>query len=95
MVWAGISLGDHTDLHLFHGGNLIGERYCDAILDAYVKPYADAIGNDFILVDDNDLTELCLLRIILRVKVWSEWNGQLNLHTLIRQNMFGTTLADK
>ncbi|GBM87397.1 hypothetical protein AVEN_168645-1 [Araneus ventricosus] len=51
MVWAGISLGGHTDLHVFHGGTLIGVRYRDEILN----PYAGAISNDFILMDDNVL----------------------------------------
>lgn len=53
MVWAGISLGGHTDLHVFHGGTLTGVRYRDEILDPYVRPYAAAIGNDFLLMDDN------------------------------------------
>ena len=38
---------------MFHGGNLTGVRYRDKILDAYVRPYAAAIGNYFILMDDN------------------------------------------
>ncbi|GBN10864.1 hypothetical protein AVEN_81795-1 [Araneus ventricosus] len=53
MVWAGISLGCHTDLHVFHGGTLTGVRYRDEILDPYVRPFAGAIGNDFSLMDDN------------------------------------------
>ncbi|GBM11186.1 hypothetical protein AVEN_133919-1 [Araneus ventricosus] len=53
MVWAGISLGGHIDLHVFHGGTLTGVRYRDEILDPYVRPYAGAIRNDFILMDDN------------------------------------------
>ncbi|GFY08870.1 transposable element Tcb2 transposase [Trichonephila clavipes] len=53
LVWAGISLGGHTDLHVFHGGTVTGLRYRDEILDTYVRPYAAAIGNDFILMDDN------------------------------------------
>ncbi|GBL94925.1 Transposable element Tcb2 transposase [Araneus ventricosus] len=53
MVWAGISLGGHTDLHVFHGETLTGVRYRDEILDPYVRPYASAIGNDFSLMDDN------------------------------------------
>ncbi|GFU02209.1 transposable element Tcb2 transposase [Trichonephila clavipes] len=53
LVWAGISLGGHTDLHVFHGGTVTGLRYRDEILDPYVLPYAAAIGNDFILMDDN------------------------------------------
>ncbi|GBN29792.1 hypothetical protein AVEN_136005-1 [Araneus ventricosus] len=73
MVWAGISLGGHTDLHVFHGETLTGVRYRDEILDPYARTYAFVIGNDFILMDDNaDLTELCLLRTILSVKVWRE-----------------------
>ncbi|GFT10370.1 transposable element Tc3 transposase [Trichonephila clavipes] len=54
LVWAGISLGGHTtDLHVFHGGTVTGLRYREEILDPYVRPYAAAIGNDFILMDDN------------------------------------------
>ncbi|GFT19982.1 transposable element Tc3 transposase [Trichonephila clavipes] len=53
LVWAGISLGGHTDLHVFHGGTVTGLRYRDEILDPYVRPYAAAIGNDFILMVDN------------------------------------------
>ncbi|GFT31848.1 transposable element Tcb2 transposase [Trichonephila clavipes] len=53
LVWAGISLGGHTDLHVFHGGTVTGLRYWDETLDPYVRPYAAAIGNDFILMDDN------------------------------------------
>ncbi|GFW76511.1 transposable element Tcb2 transposase [Trichonephila clavipes] len=53
LVWAGISLGGHIDLHVFHGGTVTGLRYRDEILDSYVRPYAAAIGNDFILMDDN------------------------------------------
>ncbi|GBM14312.1 Transposable element Tcb2 transposase [Araneus ventricosus] len=55
-VWVGISLGGHTDLHAFHGGTLTGVRYRDEVLDPYVRPYAGAIGNDFILMDDNALS---------------------------------------
>ncbi|GFW93951.1 uncharacterized protein TNCV_4812691 [Trichonephila clavipes] len=53
MVWAGISLGSHTDLYVFQGGTRTGVRYRDEILDPYVRPYTGAIGNDFILMDDN------------------------------------------
>ncbi|GFU48077.1 uncharacterized protein TNCV_4020521 [Trichonephila clavipes] len=53
LVWAGISLGGHTDLHVFHGGTVTGLRYRDETLNPYVRPYAAAIGNDFILMDDN------------------------------------------
>ncbi|GFX79313.1 transposable element Tcb2 transposase [Trichonephila clavipes] len=48
MVWAGISLGGHTDLHVLQGGTLNDVRYRDEIIDPYVRSYAGAIGNDFI-----------------------------------------------
>ncbi|GFU95239.1 hypothetical protein TNCV_3712121, partial [Trichonephila clavipes] len=50
-------------------------------LDPYVRPYAAAIGNDFILMDDNAQNthhELGLLRVS-GGSVWNEWNGQLDL----------------
>ncbi|GFU65977.1 transposable element Tcb2 transposase [Trichonephila clavipes] len=52
MVWAGISLGVHTPLYVFQGGTLTDGRYRDEILDPYVRPYASAIGNDLIQMDD-------------------------------------------
>ncbi|GFU45779.1 transposable element Tcb2 transposase [Trichonephila clavipes] len=33
-------------------GTVTGLRYRDEILDPYVRPYAAAIGNDFILIND-------------------------------------------
>ena len=52
-VWAGFSLGGRTDLHVYDGGTVTGQRYRDEILEPYVKPYAGAVGQDFILMDDN------------------------------------------
>ncbi|GFT13086.1 transposable element Tcb2 transposase [Trichonephila clavipes] len=54
---AGISLGIHTNLHVLQGGTLTGVRYRDEILD----PYAGAIGNDFILMDDNARTHRAVI----------------------------------
>ncbi|GFW05521.1 transposable element Tcb2 transposase [Trichonephila clavipes] len=82
LVWAGISLGGHTDLHVFHGGTVTGLRYRDEILDPYVRPYAAAIGNDFILMDDNARPHRArIVEEYLRITVWNEWNGQLDLQT--------------
>jgi len=53
MVWAGISMQGKTELHIVENGTLTAERYCNEILDVYVRPYAGAIGQDFILMDDN------------------------------------------
>ena len=53
MVWAGISAQGKTDLHVIDNGTLKAGRYVNEILDVHVRPYAGAIGPDFILMDDN------------------------------------------
>ncbi|GBO18412.1 hypothetical protein AVEN_187095-1 [Araneus ventricosus] len=52
-VWGGISSGRHTDPHVFPRGTMNTQAYRDDILDAHVCPYASALGNDFLLQDDN------------------------------------------
>lgn len=52
LVWAGISLDGKTDLHIVNG-TMTGRRYIDEVLEPIVRPYAGAIGPDFILQDDN------------------------------------------
>jgi hypothetical protein len=34
-------------------GSVTGQRYRDEILAQYVVPYAGAVGQEFILMDDN------------------------------------------
>ena len=53
MVWAGISMHGKTDLHIIKNGTLTAVPYVNEILDVYVRPYAGAIGADFILMDNN------------------------------------------
>lgn len=53
MVWGGISLDGSTDLYVIRNGSLNALRYRDEILDPIVRPFAGAIGDDFILMDDN------------------------------------------
>ena len=53
MVWAGISRGGRTDLHIVMRGMMTDVRYRDEILDVYVAPYAGTIGPQFIVMDDN------------------------------------------
>lgn len=53
MVWGGISWDGRTDLLVLGRGMLTGERYRDEILDAHVRLYAGAIGENFVLMDDN------------------------------------------
>nr|CAH7750892.1 unnamed protein product [Callosobruchus chinensis] len=53
MVWAGISLEACTELYIISTGSLIAVRYIDEILQDFVVPYVDFIGNNFILMHDN------------------------------------------
>ena len=53
MVWAGISAQGKADLHVIDNGTLTALRYVNEILDVYVSPYAGAVGENFILMDDN------------------------------------------
>ncbi|GFY08092.1 transposable element Tcb2 transposase [Trichonephila clavipes] len=43
----------HTDLYIIRDEPLTARRYRDEILRPIVAPYAAAIGDDFILMDDN------------------------------------------
>ncbi|GBM13061.1 hypothetical protein AVEN_101910-1 [Araneus ventricosus] len=51
-VWGSISLSGRTDLHVFPRGTVNVQAFRDDILDAYVRPYAGAIGDDFLQKDD-------------------------------------------
>ena len=53
MIWAGISAQGKTDLLVIDNSTLTALRYVNDILDVYVRPYAGAIGENFILMDDN------------------------------------------
>ncbi|GFV74436.1 transposable element Tcb2 transposase [Trichonephila clavipes] len=53
LVYGGISIDGHTDLYINRDGPLTARRYRDEILRPNVDPYAAAIGDDFILIDDN------------------------------------------
>ncbi|GFV50077.1 transposable element Tcb1 transposase [Trichonephila clavipes] len=53
MVWAGISLGYRTDLHIFKRSSVTDVRYRDEVLEPIVRLYAAAFGPTFVLMDDN------------------------------------------
>ncbi|GFW39013.1 transposable element Tc1 transposase [Trichonephila clavipes] len=53
LVYGGISIDGRTDLYIIRDGPLTARRYRDEILRPIVVPYATAIGDDFILMDDN------------------------------------------
>ncbi|GFV41702.1 transposable element Tcb2 transposase [Trichonephila clavipes] len=53
LVYGGISIDGRTDVYIIRDGPLTARRYRDQILRLIVVPYAAAIGDDFILIDDN------------------------------------------
>ncbi|GFS76076.1 transposable element Tcb1 transposase [Trichonephila clavipes] len=53
LVYGGFSIDGCTDLYIIRDGPLTARRYSDEILRPIVVPYAAAIGDDFILMDDN------------------------------------------
>ncbi|GFY21125.1 transposable element Tcb1 transposase [Trichonephila clavipes] len=55
MVWAEISLGYRTDLHIFKRGSVTAVRYRDEVLGPIVRLCAAAVGLTFVLIDDNAL----------------------------------------
>ncbi len=53
MVWGGICLDGRTDLVVIDGGALTVVRYRDEVLEPVVRPFAGALGQDFVLMHDN------------------------------------------
>ncbi|GFX23469.1 transposable element Tcb2 transposase [Trichonephila clavipes] len=53
LVYGGVSIDGRADLYIIRDGPLTARRYRDEILRPIVVPYAAAIGDDFILMDDN------------------------------------------
>ena len=52
MVWARISLGYRTDLHIFNWGSMTTVRYRVGVLKPIVRLYAEAVGPYPVLMDD-------------------------------------------
>ncbi|GFY28323.1 transposable element Tcb2 transposase [Trichonephila clavipes] len=53
LVYGGISIDGCTELYIIRDGPLTARRFRDEILRPIVVPYAAAIGDDFILMEDN------------------------------------------
>jgi len=51
-VWSGIILGGRTNLQVSSRGTVTIPFYRDDNLEAYVSPFAGAIGDDFLLQDN-------------------------------------------
>ena len=68
-----------TILHIIEKGTLTAVRYVNEVLDVYVRPYAGAIGADYILLDDNARPHRAetTLTNIWKMLPSLEWAGQL------------------
>jgi hypothetical protein len=53
IVLAGKSAQEKKDLYVIENATLTAVRCVNEILDVHVRTYADAVGPDFILMDDN------------------------------------------
>ncbi|GFS48491.1 transposable element Tcb2 transposase [Trichonephila clavipes] len=53
LIFGGISIDRRTDFYIIRDGPLTARRYRDEILRPIVVPYIAAIGDDFILMDNN------------------------------------------
>ncbi|GFS95331.1 transposable element Tc3 transposase [Trichonephila clavipes] len=51
-VWGGIILGSRTDLHV-QSVTMTGHIYRDVILEQHVRLFRDAMGAEFLFMDDN------------------------------------------
>ena len=69
-----------TDLHVFPRGIVNAEVYRDDLLDAYVCPYARAIGDAY-RTTVQDHTGLASQMIIFNRKQLCAWSGQLEPQT--------------
>lgn len=52
MVWGGISLEGHTDLHMLAKSTLTDDGYQNEIHRAFVRPCADVVDPGFLLLHD-------------------------------------------
>lgn len=58
---------------MIQNGTLIGLRYRDEIIDPIVRPYADAVGDNFIPMDNNARPNI--VNAIVSRKELPEWTG--------------------
>ena len=80
MVWAGISAQGKTDLHVIDNGTLTALRYVNEILDVYVRPYAGAVGENFILMDIEPASPINISNKLLKcIKLLNFWKYLISL----------------
>ncbi|GFV24459.1 transposable element Tcb1 transposase [Trichonephila clavipes] len=53
MVWADIMINGRKRLHVVANGTMTGQRYIDEVLLPHVRLFRGAVGDKFVLMDDN------------------------------------------
>ena len=90
-VWGVIFHDGKTDIVFVSGpkqGNLTATRYIEEVLESHVMPYADFVGESFILMHDNARRQQFARTCV--TSVFRSWSGQHKVWTLIPPNTFGT-----
>ncbi|GFU82188.1 transposable element Tcb2 transposase [Trichonephila clavipes] len=53
IVWAGIMINGRTRIHVVANGTMTGQRYIDKVLLPHVSLFRGAVGDKFVLMNDN------------------------------------------
>ncbi|GFW58142.1 transposable element Tcb1 transposase [Trichonephila clavipes] len=83
LVWGGIILGSRTDLHV-QSVTMTGYIYRDVILEQHVRLFLDAMGAEFLFMDDNahphraNIVDECLQSEDITRMDWPAYSPDLN-----------------
>ncbi|GBM40401.1 Transposable element Tcb1 transposase [Araneus ventricosus] len=83
LVWGGIILGSRTDLHV-QSVTMTGHIYRDVILEQHVRLFRDAMGAEFLFMDDNtrphraNIVDECLQSEDITRMDWPAYSPDLN-----------------
>ncbi|GFW20801.1 DDE_3 domain-containing protein [Trichonephila clavipes] len=82
MVWAGITIGGRSDLHIIWNGILTAQRYANEILRSHIVLHIVAIGDSILLMQCNVRTHLMenfLEDETIQRMHWPAYSSDLNL----------------
>ncbi|GFX16167.1 transposable element Tcb1 transposase [Trichonephila clavipes] len=83
LIWGGIILGSRTDLHV-QCVTMTGHIYRDVILEQHVRLFWDAIGAEFLFMNDNarphraNIVDECLRKEDITRMDWPAYSSDLN-----------------
>ncbi|GFU72415.1 transposable element Tcb1 transposase [Trichonephila clavipes] len=83
LVWGGIILGSRTDLYV-QSVTMAGHIYRDVILEQHVRLFRDAMGAEFLFIDDNarpqraNIADECLKSANITRMNWPAYSPDLN-----------------